>query len=322
MPDATRGLYPPVEPYEAGELAVSDGQVLYWETVGSPSGVPAVYLHGGPGAGCGTDARRLFDPRTFRAVLFDQRQCGRSRPRACEPTADLSTNTTPHLLADIERLRTQLGIQRWIVVGRSWGVTLALAYAQRHPERVIALGLAAITSARRQEIDWITRDMGRIFPDAWERFVSHVPAPDRSSDLSAAYARLLASPDPGIRARAAREWCRWEDTHVSLTPGRTPGLELADPDFQLTLARLITHYWSNGSFLPDDGIQRNMHRIAKIPGVMIHGRRDISGPLAIAWELHRLWSNSRLIVLDDAGHGGDSMTGELAFAIDSFRNLY
>ncbi|HEY1620717.1 MAG TPA: prolyl aminopeptidase [Streptosporangiaceae bacterium] len=313
--------YPAVEPYQTGMLEVSGGHSLYWETVGNPSGAPAVFLHGGPGSGCRPGSRQIFNPSGYRAVLFDQRGSGRSRPLASDPDADLSTNTTQHLLADIERLRDHLGIERWVVAGGSWGVTLALVYAQRHPERVVALVLGAVTSTRRLETDWITQDMRRIFPAEWDRFAAGVPEPERDGDLSAGYARLLADPDPAIRARAAQEWCRWEDVHVSLAPGSPSRLRYEDPGFQLAFARLVTHYWSNGSFLPDDEVQQNMHRLAGIPGVMVHGRYDVSGPLDTAWDLHRAWPGSQLIVLDDTGHGGEAMTREMAAALDSFAAL-
>ena len=214
--------YPAVEPYESGMLVVTDGHRLYWEMCGAPEGTAAVYLHGGPGSGCTPQARRYFDPRSYRIVLFDQRGCGRSRPLASEGDADLSTNTTARLIGDIERLREHLGIERWVVVGGSWGVTLGLVYAQRHPERVIAMVLGAVTTGTRRETDWITRDMGRIFPREWEQFAGTVPAAQRGGDLSAAYAHLLADPDPRVRAQAARQWCVWEDTHMSLAPGWAP----------------------------------------------------------------------------------------------------
>lgn len=193
-----RERYPAVEPYESGMLRVTEGHTLYWETVGNHAGTPAVFLHGGPGSGCRPGARCNFDPSAYRAVMFDQRGCGRSRPLANAPDAELSTNTTPQLVEDIERLREYLGIDRWVVVGGSWGVTLGLVYAQRHPERVIAMVLAAVTSGTQREIDWITRDMGRVFPREWERFVSTVAPAERDGDLSAAYARMLAHPDPEI----------------------------------------------------------------------------------------------------------------------------
>jgi proline iminopeptidase len=312
--------YPAVEPSRSGTLPVPDGHRLYWETIGPQDGLPAVYLHGGPGSGSTAGARRTFDPAAYRAVLFDQRGCGRSRPLASDPDADLSTNTTAHLLADLEQLREHLGIERWVVVGVSWGVTLALAYAQRHPDRVIAMALGAVTSGRRRETDWITRDIGRVFPREWERFAA-VPPSGPERDLSAAYARLLADPDPQVRRHAAREWCTWEDTHVSLMPGWTPDPRYDDPGFQLVFARLVTHYWSNGCFLADDEILANMHRLAGIPATLIHGRHDVSSPLDTAWQLHRAWPDSKLIVLDDSGHGGGSFTAELVRALDAFRAL-
>ena len=193
-------LYPAIEPFATGTLAVGDGHTLYWEEIGNPAGTPALYLHGGPGSGCSTNARRHFDPAAYRAVLFDQRGCGRSRPLASAPDADLTTNTTDHLIADIEALREQLGIERWVVVGISWGVTLGLVYAQRHPDRVRAMVLAAVTAGTRREIAWITRDMGRIFPREWERFAALVPEAERGGDLAAAYARAPSRP----RSRRAR----------------------------------------------------------------------------------------------------------------------
>ncbi|MGH3784139.1 MAG: prolyl aminopeptidase [Pseudonocardiaceae bacterium] len=313
--------YPAVEPYESGMLQVPEGYSLYWETVGDRAGTPAVFLHGGPGSGCRPGARRNFDPRAYRAVLFDQRGCGRSHPLANAPDADLSTNTTPHLVEDIERLREHLGVDRWVIVGGSWGVTLGLAYAQRHPQRVIAMVLAAVTSGTKRETDWITRDMGRVFPREWERFAGNIAPAERDGDLSAAYARILAHPDPDIRFHAANEWCLWEDTHMSLTPGSVPRLQHEDPDFQLAFARLVTHYWSNACFLAEDEILHNMDRLAGIPAVLIHGRYDISGPVDTAWHLHRSWPGSRLVVLDDAGHGGGSFTSEIVGALDSFRAL-
>ncbi|MGH3934057.1 MAG: prolyl aminopeptidase [Pseudonocardiaceae bacterium] len=310
-----------MEPRESGLMEVTDGHTLYWETVGNPAGTPAVYLHGGPGSGCTPGARRNFDPSTYRAVLFDQRGCGRSRPLANQPGTDLSTNTTAHLVEDLERLREHLGIDRWIVVGVSWGVTLGLVYAQHHPERVIAMVLGAVTAGTRRETDWITRDMGRVFPREWEEFAAAVPEADRDGDLAAGYARLLADPDPRVRARAALRWCTWEDTHVSLMPGWAPNPRYEDPDFRMVFARLVTHYWSHGCFLQDGEILTNMHRLEPIPAVLIHGRYDVSGPLDTAWHLHRAWPGSRLVVLDDAGHGGGSFTSELVTALDGVRTL-
>jgi proline iminopeptidase len=315
------GVYPEIEPYASGMLDVGDGHQLYWESVGRADGLPVLHLHGGPGVGAAARSRRNYDPTVYRAVLFDQRGCGRSRPLADHPGADLSSNTTWHLVRDIELLREHLGIQRWIVTGGSWGVTLALAYAEQHPDRVIAMVLAAVTSGRRLETDWITRDMRRVFPREWDDFAAGVPEAERDGDLSEAYARLLADPDPSVHRRAARQWCRWEDAHMSLAPGAQPYLSIQDDTFQQVCARLVTHYWSNGSFLEDDQITANLHRIAHIPATLIHGRYDVSGPLDTAWDLHRAWPASRLVVLDDAGHGGDSMSQAIVTALDNFRGI-
>lgn len=329
--------YPEIEPYESGTLDVGDGHEIYWESVGTPAGTPAVYLHGGPGSGCSSGARRQFDPTAYRAVLFDQRGCGRSRPLADTSAADLSANTTWHLVEDVERLREHLGIERWVVVGGSWGVTLGLAYAQRHPRRVAAMVLAAVTSGRRLETDWITRVMRRVFPREWDEFAAAGCATAAGAgcateagpgvvataavDLSAAYARLLADPDPEVTQRAAEQWCAWEDTHCSLAPGWEPFLVRKDEQFQLVFARLVTHYWANGCFLDDAPIAAGMDRISHIPAVLIHGRHDVSGPLDTAWDLHRAWPASRLVVLESAGHGGPDVTAAAVEALDGFRGL-
>lgn len=310
--------YPVVAPDATGCLDVGDGQTVYWETVGNPEGTPALWLHGGPGSGSSPGARRLFDPDAYRAVLFDQRGCGRSRPLADHPGADLSTNTTTHLIEDIEQLRSHLGVERWVVAGVSWGVTLALAYAQAHPQRVSAMALAAVTAGTRREIDWITRDMRRVFPREWDDFAAVLPERDRAGDLAAGYGRLLADQTPGVAEAAATAWCRWEDTHVSLMPGWQPDPRYQDAQFRQVFARLVTHYWGNGCFLTDGQILSGMHRIKDIPAVLIHGRYDVSGPLDTAWDLHRLWDASELVVLEDAGHGGPDMMTALVHALDRF----
>lgn len=226
-----------------------------------------------------------------------------------------------HLVADIERLREYLGIESWVVVGVSWGVTLALVYAQAHPGRVAAMVLGAVTSGTRQEIDWITRDMGRLFPAEWEAFSGLVPADERGGDLPTAYTRLLADPDAGVWEAAARAWCAWEDTHVSLMPDWEPDPRFEDPTFRMVFARLVTHYWSHGCFLADGQILAGMDRVARIPALMVHGRYDVSSPLATAWALHRCWPASRLVVAHDAGHGGDTFVGELVAALDSVASV-
>ncbi|CCH89367.1 proline iminopeptidase [Modestobacter italicus] len=311
-------MYPPIDPYETGRLDVGDGHSLYWEVCGNPAGKPAVVLHGGPGSGCTPDSRRSFDPARYRIVLFDQRNAGRSTPWAGEPEVDLSANTTPHLLRDLERLREHLGIDRWLVSGGSWGVTLGLAYAEAFPARVSELVLLAITSPDRWLLDWITRDMGRVFPREWDRFRAGVPEQDRDGDLAAAYSRLLHDPDPAVRAKAAQDWCDWEDTHVSLAPGAAPRMSVMPPARQLAIARLVTHYWGNGCFLDDGQLLRDVDRLAGIPGVMVHGRYDVSGPLDVAWRLHQAWPGSELVVVGDAGHGGGSMSAAVVAATDRF----
>lgn len=308
--------YPAIEAFASGMLQVSDGHTLYWEEIGNPQGTPALYLHGGPGSGCTPASRRNFNPKAYRAVLFDQRHCGRSHPLASTPDVDLTTNTTDHLIADIEALREHLGIDQWIVAGVSWGVTLALVYAQRRPHRVKGMVLGAVTAGTRQETTWITRDMGRVFPREWEHFAALVPEAERGGDLAAAYARLLASPDPAVRERAAYEWCLWEDTHVSLMPGWEPDPRYQEPEFRMIFSRLVTHYWGHGCFLADAEVLAGMSRLQNIPGILIHGRWDVSSPLDTAWALHHAWPGSELIILDDAGHGGIGFPEAMTAALD------
>jgi proline iminopeptidase len=314
------GPYPGIEPYDQGMLEVGDGQRIAWEVSGNPEGKPAVVLHGGPGSGRTPGARRLFDPDAYRVVLFDQRGCGRSLPDAGEVTTDLSVNTTSHLLDDIERLRRHLGVERWLVRGGSWGSTLALAYAERHPERVTEVILTAVATTRRHEVEWITRRVGRLFPEQWARFRDGVPAAERDGDLAAAYARLLADPDPAVRERAARDWCRWEDTHVSVRPDHRPDPRYDDPRFRMTFARLVTHYWRHAAFLEDGALLANIGRLAGIPAVLVHGRLDVSSPLDVPWELARAWPGAELVVVEEAGHlaGDPGMAEATVAATDRF----
>jgi proline iminopeptidase len=273
-------------------------------------------LHGGPGSGCGAGARRFFDPDACRLVLFDQRGCGRSTPPAGEPDADLGANTTPHLLADIEALREHLSVERWaVVLGLSWGTTLGLAYAQAHRERVDALVLALVTTTSRREVEWLTHDVGRLFPEAWERFAAAVPSDLRHLRLVDAYATLLMDRDPVIRDHAARAWCAWEDAHVSLTPGHVPYPRFQDPVFRLGFARLVTHYWRHAAFLEEEQLVRDAATLNGIPGVLLHGRYDVSSPLETAWRLSRAWTTSRLHVMEDAGHGGERFPDLVADAV-------
>lgn len=295
--------FPAIEPYDSGLLEVGEGHRVYWECCGNPGGESALYLHGGPGGGCTPGARRYFDPGRYRIVLFDQRGSGRSRPLASEPDADLSSNTTAHLIADIEALRRFLGVDRWTVLGVSWGTTLGLAYAQAHPRHVRALVLALVTTTSRREVEWITRDVGRIFPQEWERFAAAVPGSLRHLPLVDAYAHLLFDPDSAIHEQAARDWCAWEDAHVSLSPGHIPNPLFQDPEFRLRFARLVTHYWRHAAFLEEQQLLRDAGRLDGIPGRLIHGRYDVSSPLETAWQLSQAWTTSRLHILEDAGHG-------------------
>ncbi|HEY8371982.1 MAG TPA: prolyl aminopeptidase [Pseudonocardiaceae bacterium] len=312
----------PVEPYDHGMLDVGDGNLVYWETCGNPDGKPVVILHGGPGQGCSPRMRQGVDPERYRIVLFDQRGCGRSLPHASDPATDLSCNTTDHLVADMERLREHLGIDRWLLCGGSWGSTLALAYAERHPHRVSEIVITAVTTSRRAEIDWLYRGVGRFFPEAWERFRDGVPEADRNGDLFsllAAYARLMGDPDPEVRAQAALDWCTWEDTVLSREPNPKPGLCTLPPDAMLAFARLTAHYFSHGAWLEEGELIRNAGRLAGIPGVLVHGRLDMSCPPDTAWELARAWPDAELHILDDTGHlGSDAKRAVLRDAFDRF----
>jgi proline iminopeptidase len=291
------------DPSQSGRLDAGDGHRVFWELHGNPNGKPALLLHGGPGSGSSPAARRLFDPDHYRIVQFDQRNCGRSTPHASEPAVDLSTNTTQHVVADCERLREHLGIDRWLVWGISWGTALALAYAETHPERVSEMILVSVVATSHRAVEWITRDMGRVFPREWERFRDAVPEPDRDGNLAAAYARLLGSPDPQVRDAAARAWCEWEDTHVATYTGYQHDPRYDDARFRLCFARLVTHYWSHAHFLEDDQLLRDAPRLAGIPGVIVHGRLDISSPPDFAWQLSRAWPAAELVLVDNAGHG-------------------
>jgi proline iminopeptidase len=317
-------LYPAIEPYERGTLRVGNGNRVYWETCGTPAGKPAVVVHGGPGSGCTTWHRRLFDPTLYRVVLFDQRGCGRSHPHASQPDIDLATNTTQNLVADMERLREHLGVDRWLLWGGSWGSTLALAYAETYPDRVSQMILWGITTGRRAEFDWLFRGgVAPLFPEQWERLRAALPAVDRDGDIVSAYSRMLNDPDPEVRRGAARAWCEWE----SATPEwpSTTGLaeRYLDPDFALAFARLVTHYASHDAFLEEGILLRNADVLATIPALLVNGRFDLQAPIGNAWELHRVWPSAELVILEDTGHAGDDpkLTRELVLAGDHFGAL-
>lgn len=298
-----------------GTLAVSDGNELYFEVAGNPAGSAVLWLHGGPGSGARPGHRTRIDPTRQRSIAFDQRGCGRSVPIATERLDLLNSNTTDAQIGDIEALRQHLGIERWMVTGGSWGATLALAYAQAHPQRVTAIALLAVTNTSRAEVEWVTEAMGRVFPEEWDRFMAAV---DRKPGerVVEAYARALRGPDPAMRAAAAEAWGRWEDTHVSLGPGWKPDPRWQDPQVREVVATLVTHYWSNSGFGGDEIIRR-MDRLAGIPGVLVHGRRDISSPVMVAYRLHQAWPGSRLVITDE-GHGGPDGWAEIRRAIAEF----
>jgi proline iminopeptidase len=315
-------MHPPIEPYDHGMLDVGDGNRVYWETCGNPDGKPALVVHGGPGAGCSTGQRRSFHPDRYRAILFDQRGCGRSTPHASDPATDMSVNTTDHLIADMERLRAHLGVERWLLYGGSWGSTLSLAYAERHPERVSEIVLVAVTTTRRSEVDWLYRGVGRFFPDALERFRAHVPeaSSDATPDVLAAYARRLDDPDLDVRARAANEWLAWEDAVISLEAKGRPGMYSdRPPDAAIAFVRICAHYFSSGAWLEEGAILHDAHRLAEIPGELVHGRLDLGCPLETAWELTRAWPDAHLHIVEDSGHtGSPDMGAAIGRAIDRF----
>jgi proline iminopeptidase len=310
----------PPEPDDHGLLDVGDGNRVYWETRGNPAGRPAVVVHGGPGSGLEGSTGRSFDHDRYRIVLFDQRGCGRSTPHASDPATDLAVNTTEHLLRDMELLREHLGIDRWLLHGGSWGSTLSLAYAERHPERVSALVIPSVTTGRRSEIDWLYRGVGRFFPAEWERFRAGVPEDERDGDLLAAYARLTESPDPDVRARATNDWLAWEDAVVSQEPqGVRDAYSNRPPRAQLAFVRICAHYFSHGAWLEEGALLRDAHRLAGIPGVLIHGRLDLGSPLGTAWELAQAWPDAELVVVEDAGHtGSDAMRQAVRAALARF----
>lgn len=320
---AMRVQFPPVEPFRSGMLDVGDEHSIYWECCGNPSGIPALFLHGGPGAGCSPGQRRFFDPDRYCTVLFDQRGAGRSRPLASDPSADLATNTTGQLISDIEALRKTLGFDRWTILGLSWGTTLGLAYAQRYVTRVRAMVLALVSTTSRREVQWLTEDVGRIFPREWQEFIDAIPVELRRLRPVDAYATMLASSDAALRDQAARAWCNWEDAHVSLTPGHAPTPLFEDADFRFGFARLVTHYWRNAAFLEEDQLIRDAPILDGIPGVLVHGRYDVSSPAETAWRLSRRWATSRLHILEDAGHGGGTkFIPVILDALDEFAAMF
>lgn len=291
-------LYPPIEPYTEGQLQVSSLHTLYFEQSGNPEGQPVVVLHGGPGGGCLPDYRRYFDPKKWRIVMFDQRGCGKSTPHA-----ELEENTTWHLVADIERLRTHLGIESWVVFGGSWGSTLSLAYSQTHPDRCKGLILRGIFMLRKSELQWFYQEgTSYIFPDAWEEYVKPIPPEERHDFLSAYYKRLT-SEDPDVRLEAAKSWSIWEASTSKLFQDSNLMEKFGDREFATAFARIECHYFVNGGFFEsEDQLLANVDRIRHIPAAIVQGRYDVVCPMKTAWELHRAWPEAEFILVPDAGH--------------------
>jgi proline iminopeptidase len=298
-------LFPPTVPYDQGMLDVGDGNLVYWETCGNPAGRPALIVHGGPGSGCRPGQGKIFNPDRYRIILFDQRGCGRSSPLASDPATDMRFNTTQHLVADMEQLRQHLGVERWLLIGASWGCALSLAYAQAHPDRVSEIILESLATASRAEIEWLYRGAARFYPEAWEQFLAGVPGTPRDGDIVGAYARLMDHPDPAVREKAADDWSAWEDTVLSWETDGKPFAGMS-PERRLALVRICTHYFSHCAWLGDDVLLRDAGRLGGIPGLLVHGRFDMGGPPGTAWQLSRDWPELELIILEDAGHLGNA----------------
>jgi proline iminopeptidase len=311
-----RTFYPPIEPYETGTLAVTDLHTIYYEQCGNPAGQPVVFLHGGPGGGIVPEYRQFFDPEAYRIILFDQRGSGRSTPHA-----SLEENTTWDLVADIERLREHLGVERWHVFGGSWGSTLSLAYAQTHPDRARSLTLRGIFLCRPEEIRWFYQEGASwVFPDVWERYVEVIPAEERG-DFLRAYHRRLTGDDEAERVAAARAWSVWEGSTSKLHFDYELIERFDDPTFALAFARIECHYFMNNAFFPTDNyLIENVEKIRRIPAVIVQGRYDVVCPMKSAWELHRAWPEAEFVVVPDAGHSATEpgIVDALVTATDKF----
>lgn len=292
-----RTYYPEIEPFDSGMLDVGDGHQIYWERVGTKGAKPAVFLHGGPGGGISPRQRRLFDPALYDVILFDQRGCGKSTPHA-----SLDDNTTWHLVADIERLREMIGVEKWLVFGGSWGSTLALAYAEKHPERVTELVLRGIYTVTKAELDWYYQfGVSEMFPDLWEEFLAPIPEAERG-DMVTAYRKRLTSDDRAVRQEAARAWSLWEGRTITLLPDPTLTQEFAGDEFADAFARLENHYFVHHCWLEEGQLLSDVGKIRHIPGVIVHGRYDMPCPLRFAWGLHKAWPEAEFHLIEGAGH--------------------
>lgn len=302
---SARRSFPEPQVYQHGLLDVGDGNRIYWEARGNPDGRPALVVHGGPGSGKPRGSHKGFDPDVFNIVLFDQRGCGDSEPHAADPATNMAYNTTEHLLADMEALREHLNIDRWLLYGGSWASTLILAYAQRHPKRVIGVVLVGVTMTRPQEIDWLYHGLRLLLPIEWERFRAGVPDQAFDGNLVESYRRLMENPDLALREQAAHDWCAWEDAVIAHERLGNPGQYSAKPGAaKLAFVRICTHYFAHRAWLDDGQLLRDAHRLRGIPGILIHGRLDLSGPLLTAWELAQAWPDAELKTIEDSGHTG------------------
>jgi proline iminopeptidase len=308
-------LYPDIEPYDAGMLALDGLHHMYWEVSGNPKGKPVVFLHGGPGAGASPAHRRFFDPRHYRIVVFDQRGAGRSTP-----LGELKDNTTPHLIADMEKLRNHLNIDRWLVFGGSWGSTLALAYAEAHPVRCSGLILRGIFLCRKSEIDWFLYDLKNLFPEAWHAFAGYIPEAERG-DLLTAYYQRLTHPDPAVHMPAARAWGRYEGSCSTLMPSPETVAYFGGDVVALGLARIEAHYFTHDIFLPINSLLENVNKIKQIPGVIVQGRYDAVCPIISADNLHRAWPEAEYVIVPDAGHAAwePGICRQLVAACEKFK---
>lgn len=316
MKDPFSWLYPEIVPYRTGRLPVGDGHEIYFEESGNPEGKPVVFVHGGPGSGTNPKQRRFFDPRAYRIILFDQRGSGQSTPHA-----SLEANTTWHLVADMEKLRRHLNIERWQVFGGSWGSTLALAYSQTHPEAVTELVLRGIFLLRKKEIDWFYQSgANEIYPDAWEPYWEAIPKEERHDMVKAYYQRLTSS-DPKVRLAAAKTWSIWEGSTSKLIPETEFIDDYGKDDFAIAFARIECHYFTHRGFLEhDDQLLRNVGKIRHIPSVIVQGRYDVVCPMDSAWALHRKWPEAEFVLVPDAGHSAfeNGISKALVAATDKF----
>ena len=318
MNQSLRSFYPEIEPYESGNLDVGDGHVIYWEKVGTPGAKPAVFLHGGPGGGCTPTFRRFFNPDAYDVLLFDQRGCGRSTPHA-----GLEANTTWHLVADIERLRQLMGVEKWLVFGGSWGSTLALAYAETHPERVSELVVRGIYTLTRAELDWYYQfGVSEMFPDKWERFVAPIP-PDERGQMMQAYHKILTGPDKAAQIAAAKAWSLWEGETITLLPNPDYSAGFGEDHYALAFARIENHFFVHGGWMEEGQLLRDAHKLAEIPGVIVHGRYDMPCPMRYAWALHKAWPKAEFCLVEGAGHASSEpgILDRLMYATDKFAGL-